>query len=357
MSGDKNKFDLPKQLERCLAAISKLYAQEGKRQLQEIVVNSQTRIHEAWSTDNWNGGTYGHALYLVVPEALFLNVAKKRDAIQKQIKEDLNNIHNVQNEFVEEVFLEMEAEDNFEWRKDSGLLLASKRVVPPSATRRIWGEEGFRLFLSHRSEVKKQTAELKESLLVYGISCFVAHTDIRPTKAWQDEIENALSTMDAFVALMTENFHESDWTDQEVGFAFARGVPMIAVKFGRDPYGFIGKFQALTCSWATAAKEIAGVLIKHDRMLNAYIKAVHNCSHFDEGNCLASVLPDIDQLTDDQADALVSAYDNNIEVSGSFGFNGSKPRLYGDGLLTHLQRLNGRKYKESPSGNIKVVMA
>jgi hypothetical protein len=203
--------------------------------------------------------------------------------------------------------------------------------------------------------VKKQTAELKENLLVYGISCFVAHTDIRPAKAWQDEIENALSTMDAFVALMTENFHESDWTDQEVGFAFARGVPMIAVKFGRDPYGFIGKFQALTCSWTTAAKEIAGVLIKHDRMLNAYIKAVQNCKHWTDGNLLAVILPDIDQLTDDQADALVSAYNENGEVSGSFGFDGSKPRLYGDGLFAHLKRLNGRNYKQLPNGNIKVV--
>ena len=355
MSGDKYKFDLPKQLEGCLAALSKLYAQEGKRQLQEIVVNSQTRIHEAWSGDNWNGGTYGHALYLVVPEALFLSVAKKRDAIQKQIKEDLNNIHNVQNEFVEEVFLEMEAEDNLEWRKDSGLLLASKRVVPPNATKRIWGDAGFRLFLSHKSEVKKQTAELKERLLLYGISCFVAHADIRPTKTWQDEIENALSTMDAFVALMTDKFHDSVWTDQEVGFAFARGVPLIAVKLGIDPYGFIGKFQALSCSWTEAPKEITKVLIKHERMLNAYITAVQNCGNWIDGNLLAAILPDIDQLTDVQADALVSAYNKNKEVSGSFGFEGSKPRLYGDGLFTHLKRLNGRKYKQLPSGNIRVV--
>jgi hypothetical protein len=355
VSRDANNYELPKQLEHCLAALSKFYAQEGKRQLQEIVVNSQTRVHAGWSSDNWNGGTYGHALYLVVPAALFLSAAKKRTAIQTQIKEDLNNLHNVQNEFVEEVFLEMEAENNLEWRKDSGLLIAAQRVVAAAATKRIWGGDGFRLFLSHKSEVKKQTAELKESLLVYGISAFVAHADIRPTKAWQDEIENGLATMDAFVALMTDKFHESDWTDQEVGFAIARGVPIIAVKLGRDPYGFIGKFQALISSWATAAEKIAGVLIKHDRMLNAYIKALHRCCQFDEGNRLAAVLPEIDQLTDEQADALISAFNQNVEVSGSFGFNGAKPRLYGDGLLAHLQRLNGRKYKMTPAGNIKVT--
>lgn len=349
------KFELPKQIEKYLAALSKLYAQDGKRQLQEIVVNSQNRVHEAWSSDNWNGGTYGHALYFIVPEAIFLGVAKKRSAIQTKLKADLNNIHNVQNEFIAEVFLEMETESNLEWRKDSGLLMASKRTVPPSATRRIWEQEGFRLFLSHKAEVKKQTAELKENLLEFGIAAFVAHTDIHPTKAWQDEIENALSTMEAFAALMTDKFHESNWTDQEVGFAFARGVPIVAVKLGRDPYGFIGKFQALSCAWTAAAEEITKVLIKHDRMLNAYIKAVGDCSNFEQGNRLAKVLPHIDQLTNDQADGLISVYNRNHEVGGSFGFNGAKPRLYGDGLMAHLQRLNGRKYKLTPAGNIKVM--
>jgi hypothetical protein len=35
----------------------------------------------------------------------------------------------------------------------------------------------------------------------------------------QNEIETALESMDAFVALLTENFHESLWTDQEVGYS------------------------------------------------------------------------------------------------------------------------------------------
>src|SRR5437016_8826694 len=92
MSERESQYKLPKQIESCLAVLSKLYAQDGKRQLQEIIVNSQTRVVEAWTSDNWNGGTYGHALYLVVPEAIYLRVAKKRSAIQKQTNEDLNHI-------------------------------------------------------------------------------------------------------------------------------------------------------------------------------------------------------------------------------------------------------------------------
>ena len=247
-----NAYELPKNIERYLATLAKLDAQEGQRKMQEIIVNSQTRVHEEWSSDNWNGGTYGHALYLVLPEPLYLRAVKEKVSLQNQIKEDINKIHSIQNEFIEEVFLEMEIADDLNWRNASGLLLSTKRVVLPDSENRIWGVEGFRVFLSHKAEVKKQTSELKERLRSFGLSCFVAHEDIHPTREWQNEIENALFSMDAMVALMTDGFHDSLWTDQEVGFAFGRGVAIIAVKLGRDPYGFIGKFQALSCGWETA---------------------------------------------------------------------------------------------------------
>jgi hypothetical protein len=64
-----------------------------------------------------------------------------------------------------------------------------------------------------------ETAKLKEELGRFGVSAFVAHEDILATRKWQNEIENAHRSMDAFAALMTDDFHDSDWTDQEAGFA------------------------------------------------------------------------------------------------------------------------------------------
>ncbi len=353
MSKAANKFELPNTIDRHLGALSKLYAQEGKRQLQEIVVNARTRVHEEWSRDNWNGGTYGHVLYLVLPEPLFLSSVKLKNVIQTQSKEDLNKIHNVQNEFIEEVFMEMEFGDDHEWRKDSGLLLSGKRAVSPDASKRIWGDEGFRVFLSHKADVKKETADLKERLRLFGISCFVAHEDIHPTKAWQDEIENALASMDGFVALMTANFHDSDWTDQEVGFAFARGVPIIAVRLGKDPYGFIGKFQGLSSAWPTAAADIVQILIKNDRMFSAYISALRKCPNWDGGNTLAKALPGIERLSASQVNELIAAYNETSELHGSFAFNGSKPRMYGLGLVSHLNRFNSQQFRLSSEGLIE----
>lgn len=344
MKKTEPQYKLPGDIEHYLAALSKVYEQDGAKQKLEIIVNAQIRVHEGWAYDNWDGGTYGHALFLILPEALFVSTVKNRDSLQAEIATDINKIHNVQNEHVAEVFFEMQRVDDRDWRRESGVLSSQNRVVSPDAAARIWGVGGFRLFLSHKSEVKKQVAELKLRLGCYGISCFVAHEDIHPTKQWQDEIESALTSMDGFVALLTDEFHNSYWTDQEVGFALGRGVPIIAVRLGLDPYGFIGKFQALTCEWGNAPLEIVGLLIHQPSALEAYIKTIQNCRSFDEGNTLARVLPNIQRLSEEQAQKMHEAFRDNDQLRGSFGFSGIKPREYGDGFLAHLKRITGRDF-------------
>lgn len=347
MTDDFSKpvHELIADIEHYLAALSKLYAQEGKRELQQLIVNAQIQAVEGWSYDNWNGGTYGHALYLRIPDRLYMPIVKDRESIQEEIARDLNNLHNVQNEFIDKVFLELEFADSGDWRKDSGLLLTTSRTVSPEATKRIWEHDRFRVFLSHKSEFKRETGTLKAKLDLFGISAFVAHEDIHPTKEWQEEIENALATMDAFVALLTNDFHDSDWTDQEVGYALGRNVPIIAVRLERNPYGFLGKFQALTSSWDSAPQDIVKLLINEDRMLAAYIRALHECPSFDAGNLLSLILPSISKLTPQQADDVVNAYNSNIELRGSFGFNGTKPTYWGSGLVPHLLRLDDRRFE------------
>lgn len=350
MPGKNTKYQLPRSIEHHLAALSKLYGKEGQVQLQEILVNAQIRVHEEWTSVSWNGGTYGHAIYLALPERIFLGTIRGSKEICEYIKTDLNKIHNVPNEFIADVFLEMQPIEDQDWRMESGLLLAGVRRVTDESQQRIWGETGYRIFLSHKTGVKKETAGLKEKLRTFGASCFVAHEDIHPTKAWQDEIENALTTMDAFVALLTEDFHDSLWTDQEVGFALGRGVPILAVKLGKDPYGFIGKFQALSCGWKEAPLGIAKLLATEPGMLDAYITAASQCPSFAVGNELAELLPAIQRLSDSQADHLCAAFNNNAELRGCFGFNGIKPRDYGDGLEAHLKRITGKTFQRSEEG-------
>lgn len=108
-----------------------------------------------------------------------------------------------------------------------------------------WQSRRFRLFLSHLSSDKVRTAQLQQALSRYYISSFVAHVDIEPTREWQSEIELALNSCHALAALLVPGFHESKWTDQEIGIVMGRGKLILPIRLGIDPYGFFGKYQGI----------------------------------------------------------------------------------------------------------------
>jgi len=345
-------FELPGKVEHYLGILSKVYKREGKNVKLAIIVNARISVIEGTFHDNWNGGIDGHSVILTLSQDLFLSVLDNRAQLESEICKDINKLHTSESEHITDVTFEMLPQAESDWRLESGAMENPRRTIAPERSTRIWGDSGYRVFLSHKTEVKKQTATLKESLKMYGIASFVAHEDIAPTKEWQNEIETALESMDAFVALLTENFHESLWTDQEVGYAIARGVPIIAVRMGRDPYGFIGKFQGLRCTWVDAPSKIASLLIKHPRMLSAFIEALPKCRNFEEGLKLAQLLPEIESLTLQQADQMMKAHNMNPDLSGCWGFSGANGQRYGKGLAYHLSRLTGMKYSRAGNGQI-----
>ncbi len=109
-----------------------------------------------------------------------------------------------------------------------------------------WANGAFHLFISHISRHREPAAAIRQWMAPFGVDAFVAHDTIEPTRPWQDVIEPALATCHALAALLTADFKESNWCDQEVGFAVGRGILIIPVRIDLDPYGFVGRVQALT---------------------------------------------------------------------------------------------------------------
>ena len=54
--------------------------------------------------------------------------------------------------------------------------------------------------------------------------------------------------MDAMAAVLMSGFQGANWTDQEVGIAVERGILVVPVIRGLNPYGFIAKYQGLQAS-------------------------------------------------------------------------------------------------------------
>ena len=139
---------------------------------------------------------------------------------------------------------------------------------------KVWTDKKrFRVFISHLSADKEKATRLRATLSPYGITAFVAHDDIEPTLEWQVQIERALHSMELFVSIHTKGAKDSIWMQQEIGFAVAKGVKIIALRMGEDPTGFISKHQALSRGEKTAdqiAKDIDQLILKDQRIKDRY---------------------------------------------------------------------------------------
>jgi hypothetical protein len=190
----------------------------------------------------------------------------------------------------------------------------------------FWGKNSARVFLSHLATMKVETTEFREELARYGISAFVAHEDIEPTKEWQTEIESALSTMDGLIALLAPGFKESSWCDQEVGVAIGRQLPIISVRLGFDPYGFIGKYQALQGTGKdkrTLAREVFDIFIQNPiigpKITTALVQMLKNSFSFDESKRLIARIEQSAYLTSKHTSVMKEAIESNGQVSSSWG--------------------------------------
>lgn len=190
----------------------------------------------------------------------------------------------------------------------------------------FWRKRMFRLFISHLSSEKVFAAELQEALLNYGISGFVAHNDIEPTLEWQTQIETALATADSLVALLHPAFHKSNWTDQEIGFAMGRGLPVFAVRFGQDPYGFIGRFQGFTGGGKTAdalAKELFDSYRNNKqtqkRMAEVLVNLFEDSGSFASAKTRIGYLEDLESWDPAFVPRLEAMVESNSQISGSWG--------------------------------------
>jgi hypothetical protein len=179
----------------------------------------------------------------------------------------------------------------------------------PVESQVLWGPEPGRAFLSHTHDNRYFVAEVKALLPRYGISGFVAHADIDPSKQWRGVITEALSTCHIFVAFLDDGFHQSQWCDQEVGWALSRNIPILPVRpLGVDRSvnrtdGFLEEHQDVFLGDARGARrfvpawtarQVFSSLVSHVRTrevgVQALAEAFVNSGSFDQTRWLWSLI-------------------------------------------------------------------
>lgn len=218
--------------------------------------------------DNWNGGMDFYAVEIMVDVKTYVALRSRGiiDDVCSQIATAFNDCMNNTSDSVRSVSLTPSSTTTFDERK----------IAEPSS---YWKVGYYKVFISHLSKYKSSASNLKLMLEPYGISAFVAHEDIKPTKEWEVEIEKALFSMNALCAILTPDFNKSSWCDQECGYAFGRNVLTIPIDKGQLPYGMFGKIQAIKSEGKNArqiAKNVFNAIVDNDKSRAEYTHTLMN---------------------------------------------------------------------------------
>ena len=341
-----NQYALIPKIPPALRRLRRHYEIKGDPALVSIIDSAQVYVERCTEYDNWNGGTFGHDVFLFVPENIMdLIDLDQQASVFERLRDDLNKATpEVENEYVHAVYVKIS--DEMDPQFQASISFTGKPQIIPERTG-LWKTNNLRIFLSHRDKHKGVAHRLAEALEPFGISSFVAHDAIKPMREWEKEILNALMTMEVMVVLLTDDFHESEWTNQEIGFALGKGIPIICIKAGTtDPCGFIGSKQALKAPYddiSAAAPKIHRVLIneigQEGRLKEILIGSfISSPNYIESMERLERLTHTADRLTDKEFERIKEGYAGNPQLYSCAGIHNR-----GNWFKRYLESATGKK--------------
>ncbi|MEE9441946.1 MAG: toll/interleukin-1 receptor domain-containing protein [candidate division Zixibacteria bacterium] len=311
------EYSFPYSVEEVVNTLIEVFERQKTGDVANLLRSAHASI-EYSNYDNWDGGTHYYSLILEIQIALFSEIEPKIPEIKKTIEKKIETIfRSKSNQYITEVLIAPQLVQN------------STSITTPltdKESNRLWIPGYLRLFLSHVATHKENVGALKDELQFYGISSFVAHEDIEPNAIWQNEIQKALISMNAMAALLTEEFHESKWTDQEIGFALGRRILVIPVRLGLNPYGFIGNHQGLAGNLlkpSILASNLVDVLLKQvsttSIMQESLVVGLEESHSFAASKAVSKKMTGIGDFTNEQLNRMEAACNNNNQVEKAFG--------------------------------------
>tara|TARA_R110002051_G_scaffold278363_2_gene339740 strand:+ start:194 stop:1177 length:984 start_codon:yes stop_codon:yes gene_type:complete len=306
--------------------------------------------------DNWNGGTYGHDVILYLPlDTLSEWSVETRKTFTDKLASDLNALITRLNEYVREVHLELADDNDPDYQ--AAKPYQTKTPTNPD-TVEFWKPGLVRAFITHRDGHKIGAHCLADALESFGISCFVAHDTIPAQTEWRKQIMLGLETMEIMIVYFTDDFEDSIWTNQEIGYALGAQKPIVCLKLGKKaPGGFVGHIQAVQGSLEApeaSATKLYKLLIKElgasDRLNDALIEAFATSPDWGEARIrfdrMATALT---ELNKSQLARVVGSFNTNDQLYGAAYLINSSDRM-----VRWLKNVTGEDY-ERHKGRLRLM--
>lgn len=314
-----------------IATVSELARQDGDEVEMAVLLQGKASLEEP-ELDNWDGGSFYYTLTLTVPVPVFARLGDQTNSLEQRIIKRINHLQRGPDRHkITAVVIQpgMVRHAGGEAELTTVVTSRSQASIP-----QFWTPGQFRLFLSHVTSFKQRTAALRQSLARYHISAFVAHDTIEPGELWQKEIEAALRSMDAMAAILTPDFPQSRWTDQEVGWALGAGAYVVPIRRGLDPYGFLAEvqgIQGLNKTVSAVADEVFQALLKQQatrrRLLEALVLGFERSASSTEALSNVSLVERAGALPPALAQQLEAAVTVNSHASGTKGLRDRVQRI------------------------------
>lgn len=182
------------------------------------------------------------------------------------------------------------------------------------------------VFLSHADKDKNIAERIAVGLKKYHYDVFLAHKDIEPGSDWEEILKRRIEECDLFLALLSSQFVTAKYTDHEVGIAVWLKKKIIPLSIdGTLPYGFMSKYQSSKLDIENMDNETQNLNELFKRVMDGTLRNIDvlisdltYARSFREANGIATKLSVCSEFTDKQFTDLVDAYNENIQVRGSW---------------------------------------
>jgi TIR domain len=342
------KYYLPSKITSYLKRLLVYYENSKENTYVQIIKSARIIVLEETGYDQWDGrAQYGHDVKFFLPISILGKIdVSYQDKHCSRLCKDLNGCaQSVENEFFRRVYFDLDDETDPEFQ-EAFPWSQSASANPDAIT--FWEPGQLRAFISHRDRHKNWAKMAASALEAYGISSFVAHDTIEPMTTWHLEIVKALHTMEVMIAFITDDFHESEWTNQELGFAIGKNIPVVPIKLeSKDPAGFIATMQALKCRiddpegmaadvYSVIAEKLGSKTRLQGTLISAFLAApdfFETKSRFDR---MAGV---ITSLSDDELQTILEGFKNNYQLHNCYHLS------YYNRMINFLEKTTMHKFE------------
>jgi len=120
--------NFPDNIESLLATLARLFATDGAAREVAILACSKVKVEQT-DYDNWDGGTYGYAVYLEVPTNIYSQIHDEKEAIEKILLDKVRPLMILYpSDWIQNVHILPEIKESEGWREKALAWVSGKNV-------------------------------------------------------------------------------------------------------------------------------------------------------------------------------------------------------------------------------------